>query len=144
MFCFLKYRLSHPFRKAEISRKTLRARYSGDFLKFQREVEEKLNHLIENPNEPRILEVEDSIAFRRSPLGRMEELSDDFMKQRVQPTLQAQDHGKFVALDVNTGEFEIDEDDYTAVARLRLRKPNADMWLARAGFPTTCRIGVVR
>ena len=68
----------------------------------------------------------------------------EIMKERVQPTLHPGDVGKFVAIDVITGEFEIDEDDYTAVARLRLRKPDADMWLARAGFPTTCRIGVVR
>ena len=85
-----------------------------------------------------------SIADSRHSLDELARLGDEIMKQRVQPTLHAEDHGKFVALDVNTGEFEIDEDDYTAVARLRLRKPNADMWLARAGFPTTCRIGVVR
>ena len=71
-------------------------------------------------------------------------LGNEIMKQRVEPTLHAEDHGKFVALDVLTGEFEIDEDDYTAVARLRLRKPNADMWLARAGFPTAYQMRTAR
>lgn len=69
---------------------------------------------------------------------------DEIMTTSVQETLHPGDVGKFVAIDVISGEFEIDADDYTAVARLRLRKPNADMWLARAGFPTTCRIAVVR
>jgi hypothetical protein len=61
----------------------------------------------------------------------------------VQPTLRPDDDGKFVAIDVETADYEIDADDYAAVARLRLRKPAADIWLMRAGFPTTCRIGAV-
>ena len=32
--------------------------------------------------------------------------------------------------------YEIDEDDYTAVARLQARRPTADVWLERAGQPT--------
>ncbi len=74
--CFLKYRLTHPFKKAEISRAKARTRYSGDFLKFQREVEDKLNHLIENPHDPRVFKTEDSTAFLRSTLGVLEELSE--------------------------------------------------------------------
>ena len=53
-------------------------------------------------------------------------------------------NGKFVAIDVETGDYEIDEDDYAAVARLRSRKPAADIWLMRAGYPTTYRMGVGR
>ena len=53
-------------------------------------------------------------------------------------------NGKFVAIDVGSGDYEIDEDDYAAVARLRSRKPAADVWLMRAGYPTTYRMGVVR
>ena len=85
-----------------------------------------------------------SMTDSRYSLDELARLGEEIMKERVQPTLHPGDVGKFVAIDVITGEFEIDEDDYTAVARLRLRKPDADMWLARAGFPTTCRIGVVR
>jgi NitT/TauT family transport system ATP-binding protein len=75
--CFLKYRLAHPFKKSEIARTKARSRYAGDFLKFQREVEEKLNHLIENPDDPRVFEESDSISLRRSTLGVLEELSVD-------------------------------------------------------------------
>jgi ABC-type nitrate/sulfonate/bicarbonate transport system ATPase subunit len=74
--CFLKYRLVHPFQKAEVPRERARSKYSGDFLKFQREVEEKMNYLIENPQHPRVFEEANSTAFRRSTLGVMEELSD--------------------------------------------------------------------
>jgi hypothetical protein len=53
----------------------------------------------------------------------------------VRPLLRPEDDGKFVALDIDTGEYEIDADDYTAVMRLRTRKPGAEIWLERAGQP---------
>jgi hypothetical protein len=61
--------------------------------------------------------------------------------RQVRPRLRAEDAGKFVAIDLSSGEFELDVDDYTAVARLRERLPTADVWLARSGFPAACRIG---
>ena len=71
-------------------------------------------------------------------------LGAEIFDRQVRPALRPEDDGKFVAIDVESGDYEIDEDDYTAVARMRLRKPAADIWLMRAGFPTTYRIGVGR
>jgi hypothetical protein len=68
-------------------------------------------------------------------------LGADVFDRRVRPALNLEDDGKFVAVDVRTGEYEVDPDDYTAVTRLRARVPTADVWLARVGSPTTCRIG---
>lgn len=53
----------------------------------------------------------------------------------VLPSLRPEDDGKFVAIDVRTGQFDIDEDDYTAVMRLRSRLPDAEIWLERVGQP---------
>jgi hypothetical protein len=55
----------------------------------------------------------------------------------VRPALRPEDDGKFVALDILTGDYEVDADDYSAVMRLRARRPAAEMWLACAGHPTT-------
>jgi len=54
--------------------------------------------------------------------------------------LRPEDDGKFVALDVQTGDYEVDEDDYAAVSRLRARKPAAEAWLSRVGQPAAYRI----
>jgi hypothetical protein len=59
----------------------------------------------------------------------------DVFNRIVKPKLKPEDHGKFVAVDVNTGEFEIDASDLAAVTRLNARLPNARAWLERAGFP---------
>jgi hypothetical protein len=94
------------------------------------------------------LSIEQSRGFAmpisKHSLDELARLGGGIFDRQVRPTLQPADDGKFVAIDVETGDYEIDADDYAAVARLRSRKPAADVWLARAGFPATCRIGVVR
>ncbi len=60
-------------------------------------------------------------------------LGGEVFDTRVRPMLRPDDDGKFVAIDVGTGEFEIDDDDYAAVARLRARRPEAEIWLGRVG-----------
>ena len=80
----------------------------------------------------------------RRPLDELGRLGDAIYDQQIRPTRRPEDRGKFVAVDVDTGEYEMDEDDYTAVMRLRARIPAADMWLMCAGYPTTYRIGTAR
>lgn len=80
----------------------------------------------------------------RSTSDQIASRGGEFFEQRVRPKLGPEDDGKFVAIDVGTGDYEIDEDDYAAVMRLRSRNPVAEIWLARAGFPATCRIGSIR
>jgi hypothetical protein len=80
----------------------------------------------------------------RRTLDELARLGGEIYDRQVRPALQTEDDGKFVAIDVETGDHEIDADDYAAVARLRSRKPAADIWLMRAGFPTTYRMGVGR
>lgn len=77
-------------------------------------------------------------------LDELAHLGGSIFDRQVRPALQPEDDGKFVAIDVETGDYEINEDDYGAVARLRARKPTADVWLMRAGYPTTYKMGVAR
>lgn len=53
----------------------------------------------------------------------------------VRPILRSEDQGKYVAIDVHSGEFEIDASDYAAVMRLRGRLVDPEVWLERAGYP---------
>lgn len=59
----------------------------------------------------------------------------------VRPNLRQEDDGKFVAVDISSGEYEIDSDDYEATGRLMARLPGSRLWLFRAGHATTYRIG---
>ena len=64
--------------------------------------------------------------------------------RHVRPTLRPEDDGKFVAIDIGSGDYELDEDDYAAVARLRSRRPSAEVWLGRVGQPAAYRMRQVR
>jgi hypothetical protein len=76
----------------------------------------------------------------RTP-AELAQVGSEIFDRHVRPGLRPEDDGKFVAIDVQTEAFEIDADDYSAVTRLRARVPSSEVWLARAGSPTTYRIG---
>jgi hypothetical protein len=61
-------------------------------------------------------------------------------EQEIQPCLSPADQGKFLAIDLSTGAYELDSDDYTATERLLIRYPDAQIWLCRAGHRAAYRI----
>jgi len=65
---------------------------------------------------------------------------DETYAQRVLPFLRPEDDGKFVAVDVESGAFEVDEDDHAAVSRLHRRMPGAQVWLLRVGQQAAHRL----
>jgi len=69
---------------------------------------------------------------------------DDTFTRHVRPVLRPEDDGKFVAIDVESGAFEVDADEHAAVARLHGRVPGAQVWLVRAGYPATHRLRSAR
>jgi NitT/TauT family transport system ATP-binding protein len=71
--CFLKYRIDHPFLKDKIPRQQAKNDYKKDFLLFQRDIEERMQLLVEQPDIPRLIEKEDQVTFKRSTLGFMED-----------------------------------------------------------------------
>jgi hypothetical protein len=59
----------------------------------------------------------------------------------VRPVLRPEDDNRFVAIDIESGNFEIDPDDYAAAERLLGRYPDAQIWLTRVGRQAAYRIG---
>ena len=76
----------------------------------------------------------------RRSLDELSRLAKGAYDRLVLPTLRPEDDGKFVVFDIETGDHEIDDDDYTAVSRLRSRKPTAELWIERAGQPAAYKI----
>lgn len=62
-------------------------------------------------------------------------------QEKVKSRMTDKDIGKFVAIDIETGAYEIDLDDYKATQRLLEHQPTAQIWLVRVGERTTYRIG---
>jgi hypothetical protein len=82
-----------------------------------------------------------SISQRRLPKEEIARRGEEIYDRDVRPILTSDDHGKFVAIDVETGEYEIDVDEIFATSRLRERMPNAQTWLTRVGYGFIRRYG---
>jgi len=57
----------------------------------------------------------------------------------VRPRVEAGNRGKIVAIDVDSGEFEVAEDGLTAARRLRARRTDAQIWCEKIGYPAVHR-----
>jgi hypothetical protein len=58
----------------------------------------------------------------------------------VRPHLKAEDKGKFAAIDIDTGNYELDTDELAACDKLRARVPHAQIWMVRVGSGYAHRI----
>jgi len=84
-----------------------------------------------------------AIQPQRSP-EEIARLGEDIFNRSVRPGLRPEDDGKFAAIDIGTRDHELDKDDCAAVARLRSRRPSAEVWLGRVGQPAAYRMRLVR
>ena len=78
---------------------------------------------------------------RRYPKEEFARRGDAAYERFVRPILKPEDDGKFVAIDIETGEYEIDEDELTAIDKLWGRIPDPQPWLVRIGSPYVHRFG---
>jgi len=58
---------------------------------------------------------------------------DAIYEDKLRSTLEKGNEGKFVAIDIETGVYEVDGDELVASDRLLSRVPNAQIWLRRIG-----------
>ena len=75
--------------------------------------------------------------FRRSIASRGRKIYQRKIRHLVEP----QEEGRFVVIDVNSGDYEIADRDADATARLVARYPDAVTWAERVGYPTAYRMG---
>ena len=82
--------------------------------------------------------------IRRVPRYPGEEFSrrgKEIYARVVRPTLSEDDVGKFVLLDIESEDFEMDSELRKALNRLLERQPDAQTWLERVGYVAAHCIG---
>jgi len=60
---------------------------------------------------------------------------------KIRPLVESGKEGKFLAIDIETGAYEIDSDELAASDHLLTRVPDAQMWLKRIGSRYVRRFG---
>ena len=59
----------------------------------------------------------------------------------ISQKVEAGNHGKIVAIDLETGDFEIDAREIAACNRLESRHPDTQIWIVRVGSRHVRRFG---
>ena len=62
------------------------------------------------------------------------------MYRELRSELEANHWGRVVVIDVNTGDYEVDDDGLNVTLRLRERNPGAITWGVRVGYPAPYRM----
>jgi len=66
---------------------------------------------------------------------------DEVYEAQVRPHLRPEDEGKFAAVDIESGAYEIGDDELEASDRLSARIPGAQIWLVWVGSRYLHRFG---
>ena len=69
------------------------------------------------------------------------ERGEALYRQRIAGELHEADRGKFCVIDIETGEYEVDDDDLTATERVLANRPDAVTYGVRIGYATAYRLG---
>ncbi|NBD18208.1 MAG: hypothetical protein GVY04_19350 [Cyanobacteria bacterium] len=66
---------------------------------------------------------------------------DEIYESQVRPQVEAGNYGKIVAIDLESGDFEVDKSEIAACDRLEARHPDAQIWMVRIGSRHVRRFG---
>jgi hypothetical protein len=66
---------------------------------------------------------------------------DLIYQTQISPQVETGNHGKIVAIDIETGDFEVANSTILAVDKLYERKPDAQPWVIRIGHRAVFSFG---
>ncbi|MFT3878083.1 MAG: hypothetical protein QM703_00305 [Gemmatales bacterium] len=78
---------------------------------------------------------------RRYSKTEFEVRGDKLYDELIATKLSIEDKGKFAAIDIETGDYEVAEDDLDASQRLKQRRPDSQIWMVRIGSRYVHRFG---
>lgn len=69
---------------------------------------------------------------------------EEIYDRDIRAGVEANDKGKYVAIDIESGAWEMDTDEVVTGDRLRARFPDAQIWMTRVGYGYIRRFGAGR
>lgn len=66
---------------------------------------------------------------------------DEIYESQIRSQVEEGNHGKIVAIDLDTGDFEVDSSEVAASSRLEARHPDDQIWIVRIGSRYVRRFG---
>lgn len=75
--------------------------------------------------------------FEGYKLGEVTDLAREIYREKIKSLVEPQEQGKFIVIDVASGDYEIDEEIVDAFDRLKARRPAAVAGGLRIGHRAT-------
>jgi hypothetical protein len=82
-----------------------------------------------------------SVRQRRYSKEVLAQRGQELYESGIRQQVEAGNDGKIVAIDIETGDFEVDEDVVPATSRLFERNPDAQPWVIRIGHRAVDHFG---
>jgi citrate lyase synthetase len=67
--------------------------------------------------------------------------AEELYQQKIRTHVEEGNEGKILVIDIETGEYEIDDSEMTAVRRALAKHPEAALWTMRIGFNAVHSLG---
>lgn len=77
----------------------------------------------------------------RHSAAEFKEWGDRIYNEEIRPRLSEEDHGKFIAIDIEGRGYELADRPTPACDKLYERIPDAQLWLKRVGYPAPYSLG---
>lgn len=71
----------------------------------------------------------------------VEQRGEEIFVRDVEARVSNEDAGNYVLIDVDSGDFEVDQNEELAAKRLRARRPDGRVWMRRVGSRVSRRFG---
>jgi hypothetical protein len=84
---------------------------------------------------------DDTVPYADYSPEEVESRGEAIYQQELREKVEAQHKGKFLVVDIKTGQYEIDEDDLKATRRALAKRPDAVLYGLRIGYPAAYRLG---
>lgn len=67
--------------------------------------------------------------------------AQELYETRIRADVEPGNRGRFIAIDVHSGDYEVGEDRLSMAKSLVSRRPNATIGMLRIGYPAVGRMG---
>ncbi len=75
----------------------------------------------------------------RDEIGRV---GHELYENRIRQTVETEANiGKVISIDIHTGDYEIGDDLLATARQLRVRRPDAEIWMERIGYNAVYAVG---
>ena len=81
------------------------------------------------------------MAMEKYTIDEVCDRGEKIYEERIKHLVEPDQNGKFIVIDIESGDYEIDEDEIVADERLYKRLPNAVGYLGRIGCRAAYRMG---